>query len=264
MLRRGPDLQLPGRHTYLARASANIASLFSYSSISQTKQGTRQNSRRIFHFRTPYLSWPPSLVSSFSLSHVSNPATAGPQKREMASSSAAPSSQKPAIIIVHGAWSLPSPSYEPLKQQLEGLGYECYLPHLRTSGGDEVRGQTWEADVQVILDTAQPLFDRGREVVIVAHSYGGVPGGAATAGNGVADRARQGKAGGFRQIIYVAAFAIPAPGMDLFAVFGGQWPPWADFAPAYSKVRSYGAVIEPRPFPVLFLFLSICTVVPMW
>ncbi|KAJ0116753.1 hypothetical protein J7T55_009903 [Diaporthe amygdali] len=146
------------------------------------------------------------------------------------------STTKPAIIIVHGAWSLPSPSYEPLKQQLEGLGYECYLPHLRTSGaGDDVRGQTWEADVKVILDTAQPLFDRGREVVIVAHSYGGIPGGAATAGNGVAERAAQGKPGGFKQIIYVAAFAIPAAGMDLLATFGGQWPPWADFAPAYSK-----------------------------
>lgn len=149
------------------------------------------------------------------------------------------SSSKPAIIIVHGAWSLPSPSYEPLKQQLEGLGYECYLPHLRTSGGDgDVRGQTWEADVKVILDTAQPLFDRGREVVIVAHSYGGIPAGAATSGNGVADRAREGKPGGFRQIIYVAAFAIPAAGMDLLTVFGGQWPPWADFAPAYSKVSN--------------------------
>lgn len=159
--------------------------------------------------------------------------------------SSAPPSQKPAIIIVHGAWSLPSPSYEPLKQQLEGLGYECYLPHLRTSGGDEIRGQTWEADVKVILDTAQPLFDRGREVVIVAHSYGGVPGGAATAGNSVAERAREGKAGGFRQIIYVAAFAIPAAGMDLFAVFGGQWPPWAEFAPAYSKVRRHADVIGP-------------------
>lgn len=178
-----------------------------------------------------------------SLSHLSNPATAGPKKKKMASS--ATSSQKPAIIIVHGAWSLPSPSYEPLKHQLEGLGYECYLPHLKTSGGDEVRGQTWEADVQVILDTAQPLFDRGREVVIVAHSYGGIPGGAATAGNGVAERAREGKKGGFRQIIYVAAFAIPVTNTDLLATFGGQWPPWADFAPAYLKVSSYEATFEP-------------------
>lgn len=160
----------------------------------------------------------------------------------------ASSSQKPAIIIVHGAWSLPSPSYEPLKQLLEGAGYECYLPHLRTSGGEEVRGQTWEADVQVIHDTAKPLFDRGREVVIVAHSYGGIPGGAATAGNSVAERAREGKAGGFRQIIYVAAFAIPAAGTDLLATFGGQWPPWAEFAPAYSKVRSHEPLL-PVPFP---------------
>lgn len=163
-------------------------------------------------------------------------------------SSAPASSQKPAVIIVHGAWSLPSPSYEPLKQLLEGAGYECYLPHLRTSGGDEVRGQTWEADVQVIQDTAKPLFDRGREVVIVAHSYGGIPGGVATAGNSVAERAREGKAGGFRQIIYIAAFAIPAAGTDLLATFGGQWPPWAEFAPAYSKVRSHEPLF-PVPLP---------------
>lgn len=213
-----------------------------------------------FPFRTLHTFFLPLpciyFLSLFCLSHATPRSTAGP-KRKMATSEF--SSQKPAIIIVHGAWSLPDPSYSPLKQQLEGLGYECYLPHLRTSGGDEVRGQTWKSDVEVILDTARPLFERGREVVIVAHSYGGIPGGAATAGNGVAERAREGKAGGFRQIIYVAAFAIPASGTDLLATFGGQWPPWAEFAPAYSKVRSCETdACTLLSFPILVFFSGLC------
>lgn len=201
--------------------------------------------RRISRFRSPHTFIPCLCHPFFPLSLT--PTRHNPtqqtnyrtQKGQDRKGKMATSAQKPAIIIVHGAWSLPDPSYTPLKRQLEGLGYECYLPHLRTSGHEsEVRGQTWESDVEVILDTARPLFDAGREVVLVAHSYGGVPAGAATKGNGVADRAREGKAGGFRGIVYVAAFAIPAAGVDLFAVFGGQWPPWAEFAPAYSKVCS--------------------------
>lgn len=146
------------------------------------------------------------------------------------------SPSKPTILIVHGAWCRPSPAYEPLRQQLQGLGYECHLVGSATSGGDEVRGATWERDVDNILAAALPLFDKGKELVVIAHSYGGVPAGVATRGQGVEERARKGKRGGFRQIIYVAAFAVPQKGLDLLAVFGGQWPPWADFTTPYTKV----------------------------
>lgn len=149
-------------------------------------------------------------------------------KNEMAS--------KPTVLIVHGAWHEPQPAYEPLKLQIESLGYECYMPKLPTAGGDEVRGVTWEADVQAILEVALPLFDQGKEVVLVAHSYGGVPSCIATRGLGVQERAAKGKSGGFRQIIFIAAFAIPAKGMDVLATFGGKWPGWADFAEPYTKV----------------------------
>lgn len=145
-------------------------------------------------------------------------------------------SSKPTILIIHGAWCRPAPAYEPLQRQLQGLGYECQLVGGATSGGDEVRGVTWEADVERILGAAEPLFDQGKEVVLIAHSYGGVPAGVATRGQGVEERARAGKKGGFRQIIYVAAFAVPQKGIDLLAVFGGQWPPWADFTTPYAKV----------------------------
>lgn len=143
---------------------------------------------------------------------------------------------KPTIVLVHGAWSLPEPSYTPLKSQLEGLGYEVHLPTLFTSGGGEVKGKTWKEDVEDILDVSIPLFDQGKEVVLICHSYGGVPAITATEGQSVEERTRKGKAGGFKQIILVAAFAIPQKNMDLLTLFGGKWPLWADFAPAYTGV----------------------------
>lgn len=143
---------------------------------------------------------------------------------------------KPAILIVHGAWCLPEPCYEPLKLQLESLGYDCYLPNLCTAGDNEIIGKTWKSDVKDILDAALPLFEQGREVIIIAHSYGGVPAAVATEGQGVEERARRGRTGGFRQIIYVAAFAIPQKDMDLLTLFGGNWPSWGEFGPAYVKV----------------------------
>lgn len=154
-------------------------------------------------------------------------------------------SSKPTILIVHGAWSKPAPAYEPLQRQLQSRGYECHLAENSTSGGDEVRGVTWKDDVKNILNTALPLFEQGKEVTIIAHSYGGLPAAIATQAQGVEERAREGKKGGFRQIIYVAAFAVPQKDIDLLAVFGGQWPPWADFTTPYAKVSNPTSRVPP-------------------
>jgi hypothetical protein len=80
------------------------------------------------------------------------------------------------------------------------------------------------------------LFDAGQEVVIIGHSYGGVPACAATQGQSVSERAAEGKKGGFRSIIYMAGFAIPERGKDLLQTFGGSWTPWQDPAVPYTKV----------------------------
>ncbi|KAK7931177.1 hypothetical protein PG985_001889 [Apiospora marii] len=138
-------------------------------------------------------------------------------------------SSKPIILMVHGAWHLPF-MYNSLKQELNTLGYEFLCPKLKTVGAYS-HGMTWEADKEVILDLVEPLFDQGREIIIVGHSYGGIPACAATDGNGVHERAAAGKKGGFRHIVYLAGFAIPQRGMSLRQTFGGEYAPWHDTFP---------------------------------
>ncbi|KAK8054235.1 hypothetical protein PG996_013536 [Apiospora saccharicola] len=142
-------------------------------------------------------------------------------------------SSKPIILMVHGAWHLPF-MYDSLKEELEMLGYEFLCPKLKTVGADS-HGMTWEEDKEVIVDLVKPLFDQGREIIIVGHSYGGIPGCAATQGNGVHERAAAGKKGGFRHIVYLAGFAIPQRGMSLRQTFGGEYAPWHDTVPVSKK-----------------------------
>ncbi|KAI0010037.1 Alpha/beta hydrolase fold-1 [Xylariaceae sp. FL0662B] len=147
-------------------------------------------------------------------------------------------SAKPVILIVTGAWHLPS-SYDLVKSKLEALGYEVLCPKLRTAGAG-IHGVTYQADVDLIREIAVPLFDQGKEVVLVAHSYGGIPASIATDGLGVEDRAKQGRKGGFRRIIFICAFVIPKKGMDLLQTFGGEWPDWYDNGPKYTKNHNTG------------------------
>lgn len=142
---------------------------------------------------------------------------------------------EPVFLVVTGAWHPPA-CYEPLKTDLISLGYECIIPHM-PSMGYGTNGVTWEADKAKIIEEATSYFDQGREVILVAHSYGGVPATVATEGQGTQERAARGLKGGFNSIIFVAAFAVPVRGWDLLATFGGAWPDWQDNCESYAKVN---------------------------
>ncbi|EFX05244.1 hypothetical protein CMQ_3313 [Grosmannia clavigera kw1407] len=86
--------------------------------------------------------------------------------------------------------------------------------------GEDSRGVTWEADKERILRTAVPYFEAGKEIVVVAHSYGGIPSTVAVQNQEVAERSARGLKGGFRNIIFLAAFSIPVRGWDLITTFG--------------------------------------------
>ncbi|KAK7419581.1 hypothetical protein QQZ08_010794 [Neonectria magnoliae] len=141
---------------------------------------------------------------------------------------------KPVFLLVTGAWHPPQ-CYEPLQTDFTALGYECVIPQMPSMGHDK-NGVTWQADKAKVVEAATPYFEAGREVVLVAHSYGGIPASAATEGQGIGERARKGKKGGFKSIIFVAAFAIPVKGSDLLSTLGGTWPDWQDAQEAYKQV----------------------------
>ncbi|CAJ2505587.1 Uu.00g129810.m01.CDS01 [Anthostomella pinea] len=143
------------------------------------------------------------------------------------------SAAKPVLLMVHGAWHVPS-HYDMLKVELQNLGFEFICPALPTMS--EGRGGVdYMADVQ--FDT--PLLDQGREVVIMGPSYGGVPATIGTEGLGVDERRAQGKSGGFKKIIFVAGFVIPQKNTSMIDAFGGSWPDMFDVGEPGTKSRSF-------------------------
>ena len=118
--------------------------------------------------------------------------------------------QKPTILLVHGGWHLPV-HYRPALDVLELAGYLIEAPALPSC----VDGKsTPEDDAQLIARRASELVDAGKEVVAIAHSYGGMVASEALSGLGVREREEKGLAGGVKRIIYTAAF-VPLPGTSI-------------------------------------------------
>lgn len=147
---------------------------------------------------------------------------------------------KPGIVLVTGAWHTPV-HFEVLRVALEAEGYETYVPRLPTLGST---GLTWRDDAAAIQKAVEKRMDEGKEFIVAAHSYGGVPGCCATKGFTVHDRAAAGKRGGFRAILFIAAFAIPEPGVDLLTAFGGKFPEWMAHEHPYTS-RGASSFVHP-------------------
>lgn len=134
---------------------------------------------------------------------------------------------KPVILFVHGAWQTAS-QWQPLAQGLTSIGYNVSQPQSPSSGTDiaALRGKTYRDDVSVIHSAMEPYLEAGREIVIVSHSYGGIPASAAVEGNQVHERRARGLSGGIKHIVYLAAFALPAKNTSLLTTIGGKFGPY--------------------------------------
>lgn len=135
--------------------------------------------------------------------------------------------ENPIIVLVHGAWQTAA-QWQPLAERLVGSGFTVVQPQNASSGTDAatLRGKTYQDDVKVIRSAMQPHLAAGKEIVIVCHSYGGVPASAAAAGYQVHERRALGLSGGIRHIVYLAAFAFPAKGLSLLMALGGDYAPF--------------------------------------
>ena len=138
------------------------------------------------------------------------------------------SPEKPVIVLVHGAWHRPL-HYIELINGLRFKGFTVVAPLNATAGWDNtIVGKTHFDDVRLIQSAMNPYLDAGKEVVLVCHSYGGIPGTAAAESNTVAERKAKGENGGIISVVYIAAFALPQPGLSLWIGVGGVKPDWWD------------------------------------
>jgi len=134
---------------------------------------------------------------------------------------------KPAILLVPGAWHSPS-AFSPLTNYLTQHGYTVEGISLASIGSSPPQ-PNFNADVQVIASTISKHADQGSDVIIIFHSYGGIPGTSACKGLLKSDRKAAGKKGGVVHLIYCCAFAVDE-GVCLMDGLGGQPLPWFDIA----------------------------------
>jgi pimeloyl-ACP methyl ester carboxylesterase len=131
----------------------------------------------------------------------------------------------PAIVLIPGAWHSPI-HYKELTTLLEAARYtvsSSSLPSLDPANPDAITTMT---DSKFIAENLlAPLLDEGKDIVLIAHSYGGSPASAAAHRLSKTERASQGLKGGIIGLIFIAGFVAPE-GASLRDVCGGQFHPW--------------------------------------
>jgi pimeloyl-ACP methyl ester carboxylesterase len=129
---------------------------------------------------------------------------------------------KPTVVFVPGAWHL-SDGFDLCRSQLSTLGYPTIgLDH--PSIGDD-RSKALAEDTANIRSALLGLLEDDKEVVVICHSYGGVPTGNAVEKLGYPERKEKGERGGVVMVIYMAAFALPV-GISLLDALGGSHSLW--------------------------------------
>lgn len=136
---------------------------------------------------------------------------------------------KPAVLIVPGAWH-PASAYAPITTALNEAEYDdvtvANLPSLNAKDAGAASCKT-DADAvrEQILSVVDKAAAAGREVVVLAHSYGGIAAGGGAYGESTTARAKEGKKGGVVGMVYMSAFVVPE-GQSLVEYLGGQHPPY--------------------------------------
>lgn len=136
--------------------------------------------------------------------------------------------KKPTLVLIPGSF-LSSTHYTPLLAHLPpGTKSHILDPpsyHTKRPGAPP----TMADDASFVASFVTQLADAGEEVVLVAHSYGGMPASECLRGLSAESRANEGKRGGVRRLGYVTA-VVPKEGEGLreTMVGGVQVPLEAD------------------------------------
>lgn len=105
---------------------------------------------------------------------------------------------KPTVVLVPGAW-LPPTAYTAWTARLEQDGYRTAItPYPSSDPSGDAQDLDVAGDAAVVRAALSRLLDD--DVVLVMHSYGGMPGSSAAAGL---------LGAGVLGLVYVAAFVVP-------------------------------------------------------
>ena len=112
----------------------------------------------------------------------------------------------PTIVIVPGASQSPL-FYHPLADALKKYGFAVEIVKTPSVGASPGL-KTYDADVLAVRNTVTALVEKGDDVIVLMHSYGGVPGSAALKALGKEERRKDRKSGGVVRLMYVCSYAL--------------------------------------------------------
>lgn len=128
---------------------------------------------------------------------------------------------KPSILLIPGSFALPE-FYDPIIDAVAAKGYSIRGLHLPSVGLSALKGRegappTMYDDAAFIANEAKKLADEGKDVVLIGHSYGGIPVTQSLKGVGKEERGKQGKKGGVVRLAYITSL-VPAVGVAALGV----------------------------------------------
>lgn len=137
-----------------------------------------------------------------------------------------PSASLPVIIIVPGAFGTPQ-GFEKLLPYLTKAGYATHPGSYPSCNPSDPASVSSSQDIASLRDNILlPLLnEEGKDIVIIAHSYGGVVAGGAARELAKETRRAQGHSTGIIGLIYVVG-NITLDGESLLAAVGGAYPPF--------------------------------------
>ncbi|KAK8043262.1 hypothetical protein PG994_013745 [Apiospora phragmitis] len=150
--------------------------------------------------------------------------------------------------MVPGAWHTPA-AFDLIRAQLTQRGFESTAIDLLTVGPTDPKHQGVPEDAAAIRAELEKLVDAGKEVIVLSHSYGGVPAAAAVEGFNLKDRVAKGQKGGVLMVLHMTSFAAQV-GSSLMDSLGGKPLPWfnitGDILTPMDPIKIFYADVEPK------------------
>lgn len=167
-------------------------------------------------------------------------------------------SPNPTFVFIPGAWHTPE-YFQPLIDVLSSkpYSYPCVTVPLISVLSPKATTSitTMDPDIEVILKAISAVVDRGNDVILVMHSYGGVP---ASESTKYFQKPEQGK-GRILRLVYVCSFVLGVGGCLMDGI-GGKDLPWWNidvslyFFFLYSFVTKFG-LREARDLFIIELYI---------
>ncbi|RGP77253.1 hypothetical protein FLONG3_4768 [Fusarium longipes] len=129
----------------------------------------------------------------------------------------------PTLVIVPGSFG-PAKMYDVFVETLNRHDIKSVVISTPSVGRKQNRPPaTMSDDAEEISNVVSKLLDQGDQVVMMTHSYGGIPGTQSLKTISRKAREAEGKQGGVDKIIYLTSMVLQ-PGMSNFEAFGGAMP----------------------------------------